>query len=292
MLCAAEGRLLPGRSSLGARGPSPPGSARHCEEATPAPRPGDLGGARSTGCAGGSSRTREVLTTPLEDLVRGRRPLDAARPRVRRGGAARRRHGAARGGGGHGGAARPQRRDRVRGAAGDARRAARGDPARPRAAGRSRALLGAAVGGLRGRGQRRRARPPPSASWPRPGRGEGRSVLLCAADTFRAAAAEQLEVWAERAGAAFHRGAEGADPSAVLTDALRAARAPGARRRARGHRGAAPHQGEPDGGARQDGPRGRPRGPGRAPRDAARARRDRRRQRARPGARVRQGRRA
>jgi fused signal recognition particle receptor len=57
--------------------------------------------------------------------------------------------------------------------------------------------------------------------------GEGRSVLLCAADTFRAAAAEQLEVWASRSGAAFHRGAEGADPSAVLTDALRSARARG-----------------------------------------------------------------
>ncbi len=56
---------------------------------------------------------------------------------------------------------------------------------------------------------------------------EGRSVLVCAADTFRAAAAEQLEVWAERAGAGFHRGAEGADPSAVLTDALRAAAARG-----------------------------------------------------------------
>ena len=62
-----------------------------------------------------------------------------------------------------------------------------------------------------------------AAGW----RGEGRSVLLCAADTFRAAAAEQLEVWASRAGAAFHRGAEGADPSAVLTDALRSARARG-----------------------------------------------------------------
>jgi fused signal recognition particle receptor len=55
----------------------------------------------------------------------------------------------------------------------------------------------------------------------------GRSVLVCAADTFRAAAVEQLEVWAGRAGAAFHRGAEGADPSAVLTDATRAARARG-----------------------------------------------------------------
>lgn len=60
-----------------------------------------------------------------------------------------------------------------------------------------------------------------AASW----KTEGRSVLVCAADTFRAAAAEQLEVWAERAGAQFHRGKEGADPAAVLTDGLRAARA-------------------------------------------------------------------
>jgi fused signal recognition particle receptor len=54
---------------------------------------------------------------------------------------------------------------------------------------------------------------------------DGRSVLLCAADTFRAAAAEQLEVWAKRADVPFHRGAEGADPASVLTDGLRAARA-------------------------------------------------------------------
>jgi fused signal recognition particle receptor len=53
---------------------------------------------------------------------------------------------------------------------------------------------------------------------------DGRSVLLCAADTFRAAAAEQLQVWAERVGAPFHRGAEGADPASVLTDGLRTAR--------------------------------------------------------------------
>jgi fused signal recognition particle receptor len=58
-------------------------------------------------------------------------------------------------------------------------------------------------------------------------RAAGRSALLLAADTFRAAAAEQLQVWAERSGAAFHRGAEGADPSAVLTDGLRAARSRG-----------------------------------------------------------------
>jgi fused signal recognition particle receptor len=56
---------------------------------------------------------------------------------------------------------------------------------------------------------------------------EGRATLLCAADTFRAAAAEQLEIWAQRTGAAFHRGAEGADPAAVLTDGLRAARGRG-----------------------------------------------------------------
>jgi fused signal recognition particle receptor len=58
-------------------------------------------------------------------------------------------------------------------------------------------------------------------------RREGRTTLLCAADTFRAAAAEQLQVWAERTGSPFLRGAEGADPSAVLTDGLRAARSRG-----------------------------------------------------------------
>jgi fused signal recognition particle receptor len=56
---------------------------------------------------------------------------------------------------------------------------------------------------------------------------DGRSVIMAAADTFRAAAAEQLETWAGRAGAAFHRGPEGGDPAAVLTDALRMARARG-----------------------------------------------------------------
>jgi fused signal recognition particle receptor len=54
---------------------------------------------------------------------------------------------------------------------------------------------------------------------------EGRSVLMIAADTFRAAAAEQLAVWAQRAEVPMHRGAEAADPSAVLTDGLRMARA-------------------------------------------------------------------
>jgi fused signal recognition particle receptor len=54
-------------------------------------------------------------------------------------------------------------------------------------------------------------------------RREGRQMLLCAADTFRAAAAEQLGIWAERTGSAFHQGQAGADPAAVLTDALRRA---------------------------------------------------------------------
>jgi len=62
-----------------------------------------------------------------------------------------------------------------------------------------------------------------AAAW----KAEGRTTLVCAADTFRAAAAEQLEIWARRTQAPFHRGAEGADPSAVLTDALRIARSKG-----------------------------------------------------------------
>jgi fused signal recognition particle receptor len=54
---------------------------------------------------------------------------------------------------------------------------------------------------------------------------EGRSVLLCAADTFRAAAIEQLEVWGERSGTEVIRQKSGSDPSAVLFDALHAAKA-------------------------------------------------------------------
>ncbi len=58
-------------------------------------------------------------------------------------------------------------------------------------------------------------------------RRQGRRVLLAAADTFRAAAGEQLEIWAERAGAPCISGQPGADPGAVLFDALQAARARG-----------------------------------------------------------------
>ena len=55
----------------------------------------------------------------------------------------------------------------------------------------------------------------------------GRSVLVGAADTFRAAAEEQLEIWAERAGADFVGGSRGADPAAVAFDAIEAGRARG-----------------------------------------------------------------
>ncbi len=52
---------------------------------------------------------------------------------------------------------------------------------------------------------------------------EGRKVLICAADTFRAAAIEQLAVWAERSGVEIIKSKSGSDPSAVLHDALAAA---------------------------------------------------------------------
>ena len=56
---------------------------------------------------------------------------------------------------------------------------------------------------------------------------QGRSVMLAAADTFRSAAVEQLEVWAEASGAAFAAQQTGADPGAVVFDALQSARARG-----------------------------------------------------------------
>jgi fused signal recognition particle receptor len=56
-------------------------------------------------------------------------------------------------------------------------------------------------------------------------KGAGKSVLLCAADTFRAAAVEQLEVWALRSDVPIVRQKSGADPSSVLFDALRSAKA-------------------------------------------------------------------
>ncbi len=57
---------------------------------------------------------------------------------------------------------------------------------------------------------------------------DGKTVVLAAGDTFRAAAAEQLEMWADRAGTEIVRGAEGADPSSVVFDAVESASAKGA----------------------------------------------------------------
>ncbi len=56
-------------------------------------------------------------------------------------------------------------------------------------------------------------------------RAQGKSVLMCAADTFRAAAIEQLEVWGQRSGVEIIKTRQGGDPSAALFDALQAARA-------------------------------------------------------------------
>ena len=57
---------------------------------------------------------------------------------------------------------------------------------------------------------------------------EGKKVLLCAGDTFRAAAAEQLTVWADRTGADIVRHSEGSDPAAVVFDGISAAKSRGA----------------------------------------------------------------
>ncbi len=57
---------------------------------------------------------------------------------------------------------------------------------------------------------------------------QGKKVILAAGDTFRAAAIEQLEIWAERAGADIVKNKEGADPASVIYDALQAAKARGA----------------------------------------------------------------
>ena len=58
-------------------------------------------------------------------------------------------------------------------------------------------------------------------------RDQGKKVLLCAGDTFRAAAADQLEIWSERAHCDIIRQHEGADPASVVYDAIAAAKARG-----------------------------------------------------------------
>ncbi|HKC10614.1 MAG TPA: signal recognition particle-docking protein FtsY [Vicinamibacteria bacterium] len=172
---------------------------------------------------GGLARTREVLETPVGDLLSGRRPLDPAAlealeeallaadlglpwvqeamERLRRG-------------------PLPGGISALRGALRDEIRRALEGPAPP-APFRSRPWVVFVVG-VNGAGKTTTI-----GKLARAWKNEGRSVLLCAADTFRAAAAEQLAVWAERAEGSFHRGAEGAEPSAVLTDGLRAAKARG-----------------------------------------------------------------
>jgi len=175
---------------------------------------------------GGLARTREVLETPLQDLARGRRPLDpealeeveqalvAADLGLPAVGEAlemlRARSGEiARGG-------LPAMRELLRA---ELVRSLERPPATAPFASRPWVVF---VVGVNGVGKTTTIGKL-AAAWAR----EGHSVLLCAADTFRAAAAEQLEVWCGRASASFHRGTEGADPSAVLTDALRKAKAHG-----------------------------------------------------------------
>jgi fused signal recognition particle receptor len=175
---------------------------------------------------GGLVRTREVLETPIEDLVRGRRPLDAAAleaieeallaadlgvPAVAEAMEALRVHSGRLAAGGLP-AMRELLRDEIRRSLGS------GVPPAVFAA-KPWVVFVVGVNGV--------GKTTTIGKLARAWASERRSVLLCAADTFRAAAAEQLAIWAARADAAFHRGAEGADPSAVLTDALRRARAQG-----------------------------------------------------------------
>ena len=175
---------------------------------------------------GGLARTREVLETPLQDLARGRRPLDPeALEEVEQA-----LIGADLGLPAVGEALellRARSGEIARGGLPAMRELLRAELIRSleRPAGRepfsSRPWVVFVIG-VNGAGKTTTIGKL-AAAWA----GEGRSVLVCAADTFRAAAAEQLEVWSGRASASFHRGAEGADPSAVLTDALRKAKAQG-----------------------------------------------------------------
>ena len=92
----------------------------------------------------------------------------------------------------------------------------------------------------------------------------GETPVICAADTFRAAAVEQLEVWARRADADFVRARPGSDPAAVVFDAISSGKAKGRDAILCGHRRAPPHPLEPHGRAGQDSPGGGSGGRGRA----------------------------
>jgi fused signal recognition particle receptor len=174
----------------------------------------------------GLTRTRRVLETPVEDLVRGRRPLegrdldameeallaaDLGLPAVGEALGVLREQSASLAGGGLEAMRALLKREISRSL--DVPSGARPFSIRPWVV---------FVVGVNGVGKTTTIGKL-AHTW----KAEGRSVMLVAADTFRAAAAEQLEIWATRAGAPFHRGPEGTDPSAVLTDGLRAARARG-----------------------------------------------------------------
>ena len=82
------------------------------------------------------------------------------------------------------------------------------------------------------------------AAW---SRAQNRTVLLCAADTYRAAAIEQLEVWAGRSGVEMIKTRQGGDPAAVLYDAISAAKARNIADLYRRYRRPPPYQDRPDG---------------------------------------------
>ena len=84
--------------------------------------------------------------------------------------------------------------------------------------------------------------------------GEGQRVVLAAADTFRAAAADQLGLWAERTGGELVRGQDGADPGSVVFDAMAAASSRGADLVLVDTAGPPAHEDEPHGGAEEAAP--------------------------------------
>ena len=81
---------------------------------------------------------------------------------------------------------------------------------------------------------------------------QGKRVLIAAADTFRAAAVEQLQVWAERVGADFHAKGTGADPAAVAYEAVEKGRGGRLRSALRGYGGPSAHQAQSHGRIAQD----------------------------------------
>ena len=112
---------------------------------------------------------------------------------------------------------------------------------------------------------------------------EGKTILLAACDTFRAAAADQLTIWAKRSGSDIVKGAPGADPASVAHDACDRALARRRRRPDRRYGRPPPHPVPPDARAGEDPQRRRPEDPRRPARGPARARRHQRPERHPPG---------